>query len=330
MSSMSSTSPSLAPAGIFVGVDIAKEQFQSCLLDGTSRLDHNYAYDQAGIQQFVQELASRSICLIVMEATGGLEKRLCVALADAGLPVVVVNPRQVRDFAKAMGILAKTDPLDAFVIGRFAQAIQPRQHPQPSPQQRELNELVARRRQLLGMRTAELNRQQQASLPKVKKSIQKLIAVLDRQIQGLEEQISDQISSDDSWKLNAEIIDSVPGMGEVSAQVLLAEMPELGRLNRQQVASLAGLAPFNHDSGKLRGKRSIWGGRAEVRSCLYMATLSAIRFNPVIRCFYDRLLAAGKKKMVAFVAAMRKLLTIINTMIRNQEFWKCENSPVQA
>lgn len=330
MSSMSSTSPSLAPAGIFVGVDIAKEQFQSCLLDGTSRLDCNCAYDQAGIQQFVQELASRSICLIVMEATGGLEKRLCVALADAGLPVVVVNPRQVRDFAKAMGILAKTDPLDAFVIGRFAQAIQPRQHPQPSPQQRELNELVARRRQLLGMRTAELNRQQQASLPKVKKSIQKLIAVLDRQIHGLEQQISDQINADDSWKLNLQIIDSVPGMGEVSAQVLLAEMPELGRLNRQQVASLAGLAPFNHDSGKLRGTRSIWGGRAEVRSCLYMATLSAIRFNPVIRCFYDRLLAAGKKKMVAFVAAMRKLLTIINTMIRNQEFWKCENSPVQA
>lgn len=329
MSSASSL-PLVVMAGAVVGVDVAKEQFQICILDDTSRLDHNYAYDQAGIQQFVQELASRPIRLIVMEATGGLEKRLCVALADAGLPVVVVNPRQVRDFAKALGILAKTDPIDAFVIGRFAQAIQPRQHPQPTPQQRELNELVARRRQLLGMRTAELNRQQQASLPKVKKSIQKLIAVLDRQILGLEQQISDQINSDDSWKLNVQIIDSVPGMGEVSSQVLLAEMPELGRLNRQQVASLAGLAPFNHDSGKLRGVRSIWGGRAEVRSCLYMATLSAIRFNPVIQRFYDRLLAAGKKKMVAFVAAMRKLLTIINTMIRNQEFWKCENSPVQA
>lgn len=330
MSSSIASLPATADTQAFVGIDVAKQQFQVCFLDGPTRIDRNFQHNQAGIQQFLQELAARPARLCVMEATGGLEKRLSIALADAQQPLAVVNPRQVRDFAKALGIMAKTDPIDAFVIARFAQAIQPRQYPQPSPQQRELAELVARRRQLLGMRTAELNREQQATLPKVRKSIQKLIATLDRQVQDLEQQISDQINSDERWELNVQIIDSVPGLGKVSAQILLAEMPELGGLNRKQVASLAGLAPFNHDSGALRGIRSIWGGRSNVRSCLYMVALSAIRWNPTIRVFYKRLRDQGKKKMVAFVAAMRKLLTIINTMVRNQEFWKCEKSPVQA
>lgn len=332
-----SSAPGAAPAPcLFVGVDLAKDSFQVCLLDERTgqRRDLNFTYDDRGIARFLALLAPQQpprCVLVVMEATGGLQRRLAAELAAAAVPalrVAVVNPKRVRDFAKAVGALAKTDPLDAWVIARFAQAVRPADRPLPSEQQARLAALAARRRQLLAMRTQELNRLGQFDTPQfgqapaaVGKGIKKLIALLDGQVEEVDGLIAELVEADERWAAKAAILQTAKGVGQATAHGMLAEMPELGTLNRRQVACLAGLAPFSHDSGKLKGTRCIWGGRAAARSWLYMASLSAVRFNPQLRAMYQRLKGRGKKAKVALVACMRKLLTILNTMLRNNTPW---------
>jgi transposase len=260
-------------------------------------------------------------CLIVVEATGGYQRRVVAELVAAGHRVAVVNPRQVRDFARGLGILAKTDRLDALVIARFGQHVRPRTIAQRPEKQEELAQLVVRRRQLVDLRTAEKNRRETVVSPSVKKSIQQVLDLLNKQIDRIDKQLLALVDSDDEWRHKAGIVSSVPGVGPVTSASLLAELPELGRLNRQQISALVGLAPFNRDSGRFQGKRSIWGGRASVRSVLYMAALTARRCNPVLRAFADRLEHAGKPFKVVLTACMRKLLVILNTMIRSNTHW---------
>lgn len=258
---------------------------------------------------------------VVIEATGGYEHQLVAALLDAGYCVAVVNPRQVRDFAKALGILAKTDRIDAGVLARFGQQVQPRPLAENPPQQAELAQLVARRRQLIELRTMESNRLELTTAKLARKSISTVLATLEKQIARLDAEFARLIESNDDWRAKAQILASTPGIGPVASATLLAELPELGKLNRQQIASLAVLAPFNHDSGKLRGQRSICGGRSSVRTVLYMATVSAQRCNPVLRAFAQRLAAAGKRPKVILTACMRKLLVILNTMLKQNSPW---------
>ena len=305
----------------FAGIDIAKEQLQLCILRGDVRQDLLISHDPAGMDLLIDCCRKSSVDLIVVEATGGLERSLMAALIQAQLNVVLINPRQGRDFAKALGLLAKTDRIDAFGLARFAQRIQPKPRPNPSESQASLSDLVNRRNQLILMRTAELNRRQQARINKVRDNIKKVIRFLDRQIDELDEQIGQLIGADPDLNVAGKIIDSAPGIGSITARALVAHLPEIGSLNRRQIASLAGLAPFNHDSGKLKGKRSIFGGRTAARTCLYLATLAATRFNPAIKRMYQRLLANGKLKMVALTACMRKLLTILNVMVKTKTDW---------
>lgn len=306
---------------LFVGVDVSKDALDDCLLSGADRQAGHWANDASGIAQCVEVYRRRQVQLIVVEATGGLERPLVAALAEAKLPVAVINPRQARDFAKAGGLLAKTDAIDAYALALFAQRMQPEPRPIPAENQAELADLTARRRQLIAMRTAELNRLHQARNAAVTKSVQALIQALDQQLDDIDQQIGKLIEADKQLNRKADILDSAPGIGPTTARILVAELPELGKLNRQQIGALAGLAPVNHDSGRLRGARHIRGGRANVRTCLYMATLTAIRSNPTIQVFYRRLVTAGKLKKVALIAAMRKLLIILNTMIRTEREW---------
>jgi transposase len=258
---------------------------------------------------------------VVLEATGGLERRLVGELAAAGISVAIVNPRQVRDFARGVGRLAKTDPIDAGVLARFAQVVQPAPSQKTSEKQRELQELVTRRQQLMGLRNMESNRLTTASVKTARKSIAKVLETLDKQIVAVDAAIARLVESDDDWKRKVEIIDSVPGFAKKSSHKLIGDLPELGNLNRSQITSRAGLAPFNHDSGKLKGKRSIWGGRASVRCTLYMAALTARRFNPLICRFAKRLEAKGKAFKVVMTACMRKLLVILNTLVKRNVLW---------
>jgi len=256
-----------------------------------------------------------------MEATGGYEKPIIAELLEAQLPAVVVNPRQVRDFARGMGQLAKTDSIDADVLAKFAQLVQPALRPHKTVEMTDLAELVHRRRQLNNLRTQESNRLAMAHHQKVRKSVQQVIKVLDHQIAQIDELISEHIKSDDNFSQKDKILRSTPGIGPQTSAMLLSQMPELGELNRQEIASLAGLAPYDRSSGKWIGKGHIWGGRSEVRSVLYMAALTARRCNPVIRRFADRLESEGKAFKVVITACMRKLLIILNTMLRNQTVW---------
>jgi transposase len=257
-----------------------------------------------------------------VEATGGLERALLRALVDAALPVIAVNPRQVRDFAKATGQLAKTDALDAAVLARFAAVIQPPERALPDPQTQELAAVLARRRQVLAMQRAEQNRLDRAPA-RVRKRIEAHLRWLSTELARLDADLDDMIAQSPVWREREDLLQSVPGIGPVMSRTVLAELPELGLLNRKQVAALVGVAPFNRDSGRLRGHRTIWGGRAPVRTALYMATLVATRWNPVIRPFYQRLRAAGKPPKVALVAAaMRKLLTILNAMVHHGTPWR--------
>jgi len=303
----------------FVGIDLSKKSLDVCILpeEKSSILTH----DARGRQELLRQLPLHGSCLIVVEATGGYERLLVAELTEAGHRVAVVNPRQVRDFAKALGILAKTDRLDALVLAKFGQQVRPRCGAKASEKQGELEQLVARRRQLISLRTAETNRLETITAKVVRKSLQQTVDHLNKQIKRVEKAILAIIESDDEWKNKAELIQSVPGIGPVVGVTLVAEVPELGQLNRQQITSLAGLAPFNRDSGQFRGQRTIWGGRASIRSALYMAALSARRCNPVIRAFADRLAARGKKAKVILTACMRKLLVIINTMVKNNTHW---------
>jgi transposase len=258
----------------------------------------------------------------VVEATGGYEIPLVAALAEAGLPVVQINPRQLRSFATAVGELAKTDTIDARLIARFAHDIQPPRRSLPTKEQRRFGDLAARRRQLIALRTAELNRRKKTAQAELIASIDAVLAVLEEQITLLDRQLAELIALNEHWRERDNILQSVPGVGAVTSHVLLAELPELGHLEHKPLAKLVGLAPLNRDSGKLRGRRMILAGRGAVRTALYMATLSASRFNPPIRRFYQRLRQAGKPFKLAIAACMRKLLTIINAMIRDNTPWK--------
>jgi transposase len=303
----------------FVGIDVSKKALDVALLpEGKSfKVSHN----SEGLARLLEQLPEPGTCLIVVEATGGYQRRLVAEATAAGHRVAVVNPRQVRDFARSFGILAKTDKIDARVIARFAQHIQPRIVEKTPEKQAELQQLVVRRRQLVGLRTAETNRMESVSSKEVRKSIRQVLDLLGKQIERVEKQIATLIESNDDWKHKADIVDSAPGVGPKTAAALVAELPELGKLNRQEIVALAGLAPFNRDSGRFRGKRAIWGGRAAVRSALFMATLTARRCNPVIRKFAQRLEAEGKLYKVIMTACMRKFLVILNTMVKNNTHW---------
>jgi len=302
----------------FIGVDVSKDWLD--LADAATGETWRLAHNEEEIAALPDQLASKQPALIVLEATGGLEVPLASTLYANRLPVVVVNPRQVRDFAKATGRLAKTDRIDAVVLAHFAAAVKPELRQIKDKAAQVLSALVTRRRQLVGMLTAEKNRRNQA-IPRIRKDIDALIASMEEQLRAIDRELSDTIQNSPVWREHDRIIQSIPGAGPVLAVCLLAGVPELGRLNRRQIAALVGVAPLNRDSGLHRGKRCIWGGRARVRAALYMAALSAIRWNPVLRAFYQRLQEKGKPFKVAITACMRKLLTIINTMIKNQTLW---------
>jgi len=305
-----------------VGIDVAKDSWDMMILP--EEKGGTFASDAKGLRQLLRQLPEAGTCLIVIEATGGYERKLVAELLQANHCVAVVNPRQVRDFARAMGILAKSDRLDARVIAMFGQHIQPRQLEKAPENQAELEQLVVRRRQLIDLRTAESNRLELTTLKLIRKGIKKMIGQFNRQIEQIEGEIAKLIQADDEWRRKKDVLTSVIGVGEVTSVCLIAELPELGRLNRQEISALAGLAPFNRDSGKWKGKRSIWGGRASVRSVLYMAALSAKRWNPVIRQFAQRLEKAGKPFKVVITACMRKLLVILNTMVRTNTHWNSD------
>jgi transposase len=271
----------------YVGIDVAKKSLDVCLLP---ELKHfTTTNDSAGFGQLLKGLATPGSCLIVLEATGGYQRAVVAELVAAGHQVAVVNPRQVRDFARGLGILAKTDRLDAEVIARFGEQAQPRSREKSSDIQQDLQQLVTRRRQLIDLRTAETNRLEAATTKSVIKSLRSMIEQLQKKIRQVEKEMAQLVESDEQLQCQAALIESVPGVGAITAATLIAELPELGRLNRQEIAALAGLAPFNRDSGKFHGRRSIWGGRAAVRSVLYMAALTARRCNPVIHAFAVRL-----------------------------------------
>jgi len=308
-----------------VGVDVAKATLEVAF---PGRKTFEIANAKADIAKFIKQLPEPGSVLVVLEATGGYENLLVSELVGDGHLVARVNPRQVRRFAQALNVLAKTDRLDAQIILRFGQQLEPRTVETLSGAHLELQELVTRRRQLVAMRTMESNRKLQATGKKALKTIEKMIKAIDSQIALLDREIADRINSDDEWKAQADLLITVPGVGTVTAATLISELPELGKLNRQEIAALcfvverAGLAPFNRDSGQHRGQRSIFGGRARVRAVLYMAAVAAVRCNPAIREFNQRLAEQGKPFKVRITACMRKLLTTLNTMTREQSPWE--------
>jgi transposase len=303
---------------VFVGIDVSKAQLDVAVRPAGG---FRVAHDEAGLARLLQQLTARSPTLVVLEATGGLESPLAGALALAGVPVVVVNPRQVRDCAKATGQLAKTDAIDAEVLARFAEAIRPEPRPLPDEQTQILAALVGRRHQLIDRLTAEKNRVASARSA-IRKNLRAPIAWLERALHQADADLADAIQQSPLWREKDELLRSVPGIGPVLTTTLLANLPELGTLTHKQIAALVGVAPLNRDSGTLRGRRTCWGGRAQVRAVLYMAALTATRFNPVVRIFYRRLCATGKAKKVALVACMRKLLTIVNAMLKHRTPWR--------
>src|SRR5579862_5499064 len=304
---------------LFVGIDVAKANLAVCLRP--QPLTFTVANDSAGFAELIAKLCPLAPELIVLEATGGLEIPLVAALAVAQLPVAVVNPRQVRDFAKALGRLAKTDPLDADTLALFAERVRPQPRAVPDEATREFDALLGRRRQLLEMRIAESNRLGTALAARVRASLQAHIDWLDQQLGAVEQELGHIVQASPVWRAKDELLQSIPGIGPRASQTLLAALPELGCLTRQQIAALVGLAPLNRDSGRWHGQRAISGGRAEVRSLLYMASLAASRFNPTLRAFSERLRSAGKANKVRLVAVARKLLTIANAVLRDQRPW---------
>lgn len=310
----------MSTSGSFIGIDVSKTHLD--LAVHTTGQPWQVAYDTAGVKQVVKHLRTLAPTLIVLEATGGLEIRVASALAAAQLPVAVVNPRQVRAFAHATGTLAKTDRLDAQVLAHFAAAMQPTPRPLPDAVTQQLSAVLTRRKQLVDMMTAESNRLGAQPNPAVRKRVRAHLAWLTKEVGRTEKELTQLIRQSPLWRVQDDLLQSAQGVGTVLSQTLMAEVPELGKLNHKQMAALIGVAPFNRESGGYRGKRRIWGGRARVRAVLYMGTLVATRHNPVIKAFYERLLAAGKEKKVALTACMRKLLTILNAMIRDQVKWQ--------
>jgi transposase len=309
----------------FVGIDVSKATLEVASRPGGFRW--TVQNEEKGIQDLVARLQSESPSLVVLEATGGLQVPVVAALAAVKIPVVVVNPRQVRDFAKATGRLAKTDAIDADVIAHFGEAVRPEVRPLRDPETQELADLLTRRRQLVDMLTAEKNRLATAR-KKVRKDIKAHLVWLEKRIKDVDTDLAKRIKQSPVWREKDEILQSVPGVGPVLSVTLLAGLPELGTLNRREVAALVGVAPLNRDSGQHQGKRCVWGGRARVRSVLYMCTLSAIRWNPAIRPFYQRLMQTGKTHKVATTACARKLLTILNAMMKTNKPWRYDCSEV--
>jgi transposase len=313
------THPAAPVAAVFAGIDVSKTALDVALRpEGSS---WRCANDEAGIADLVGRLQPLGPQLIVLEATGGLERLVVAALALAGLPVAVVNPRHVRDFAKASGRLAKTDALDAAALAHFAAALQPEPRPLPDAQEQALAALVERRRQVVGMLTAEKNRFQPA-LPAVRAKVAAHIAWLEQALAELDAELDQLLRASPLWRERDQLLRSVPGVGPTVALTLLAHLPELGHGSVKHVATLVGLAPLNRDSGAWRGSRAIWGGRRHVRAALYMAALVGVRHNPVLRAFYQQLLARGKPKKVALIACMHKLLTILHAVLRHHTPWR--------
>ena len=305
----------------FIGIDVAKAQLDIALRPSGERWA--VPNDAGGVGTLVEQLQARHPTLIVREATGGLERAATAALATAGLPVVVVNPRQARDCARATGQLAKTDAWDARALAHFADVIRPTPRPLPDAQPQALRALLGRRQQLIVMRTAEQNRLA-GTCGRIQTDIEAHITWLNERLATLDDDLETRLRASPLWRDNDDLVQSTPGIGPVCARTFLLELPELGTLTRQQIAALVGVAPLNGDSGTLRGRRMIWGGRAHVRTVLYMGTLVATRSNPQIKAFYERLLAAGKVKKVALTACMRKLLTILNAMLKHRTPWQAQ------
>jgi transposase len=305
---------------MFVGIDVSKARLDVHVRPGGETFAVNR--DSEGIEALIARVSALDPSLVVLEATGGFETVVAAGLGAAGLPLAVVNPRQIRDFARATGRLAKTDPIDAAVIAHFAEAVRPEARPITSAEARSLGELVARRRQLLEMMTAERNRRRQLINPRLIKGVDRVLATLQAQLTELEGDIDVTVRGTPAWREKEDLLTSVPGIGPKIARTMIAELPELGTLSRQQVASLVGVAPFNRDSGKWRGRRSIAGGRATVRSALYMSVLVAIRRDLPLALTYRRLRVAGKPAKVAIVACMRKLITILNAILRDNQPWQ--------
>ena len=304
----------------YVGIDISKASLE--VARWQEEHVEVFSNDVAGIRKLCQLFKKRQPALIVMEASGGLEKRTALGLADAGLPTVIVNPTRVRNFARASGQYAKTDAIDAKIIADFAQAVRPQVRPLRKGVQEQLSTLLSRRRQVVKMLTMEKNRRSSCA-PMTAASIQRHIAWLEKEVEGLNQQLEQIVEEDPSCKHNMQLMQTVPGVGVVTATTLVGQLPELGKLNRQQIAALVGVAPMNRDSGHMRGRRRVFGGRTAVRNALYMAVLSGIRCNPQIKAFYDRLVANGKENKVAMTACMRKLIVILNAMMRDEEAWHC-------
>ena len=303
----------------YVGIDVSKHWLDVGIRPAGRA--ERLAHDEAGIEAVVVQLGAVAPERIVLEASGGLELPLVAALAAAALPVVVVNPRQVRDFARATGRLAKTDALDAQVLAHFAEAVRPELRPLPDAETQALRDLVARRRQLVAMLVAERQRRR-AARAAVRPGIEAHIAWLQQARAQLDDQLQTSVQLSPHWRAQDQLLRSVPGVGPQLARTLLAQLPELGQLDRRRIAALVGVAPYNRDSGQWRGQRRIWGGRASVRAALYMSALVASRHNPVIRDFYQRLLARGKPKKSALTACMRKLLVILNAILKTNTPWQ--------
>jgi len=298
----------------FIGIDVGKNYFDVAF--GTDGPVEKFRSDDEGIAELVSKLAERPIERVVLEASGGYERQLLATLLGANLPAVAVNPRQARDFAKAFGRLEKTDKVDARMLALLAERMRPEVRPAPDESLQEIQDWLTRRRQLVEMLVAEKNRAHQANKG-VLRNINDHIAWLKKQLRDMEKDLSDKMKGRSTWDAKVDLLDKQPGLGRLTAMTLLAEVPELGALTRREIAKLVGVAPLSDDSGKRRGRRTTWGGRAAARASLYMATLVAVRFNPTIRDYYKRLIGRGKLKMVALVACMRKLLTILNAILRD-------------
>ena len=305
---------------MFVGIDVSKDRLDVHLRPGGDSF--TVPRDGEGIEALAARLRELAPQLVVIEATGGFETVVAAGLAAAGLPLAVVNPRQIRDFARAVGRLAKTDPLDAAIIAHFGEAVRPEPRAVPDEAARALGELVARRRQIVEMMVAERNRRRLMTQKKAIRTVDRVLATLQAQLSDIEKEIDDAIRGTPAWRAAEDLLISVPGIGPKIARTLIAELPELGQLDRRSIAALAGLAPFNRDSGRMRGRRTIAGGRAPVRSALFMAVLVSIRRNMPLAQTYHRLVHAGKPPKVAIVACMRKLLGILNAILRDKTPWQ--------
>lgn len=306
-------------ADLYVGIDVAKATLDVAI--GSDGEVVQAGNNEAGIARLLDRLGEAAPKLVVLEATGGYESLVAGAIVGRGIAVAVVNPRQVRDFAKSIGVLAKTDRIDARVLARFGEAVRPEPRPLPTAEEKELQALLSRRRQLVDMLTMEKNRLSIANTERMKKSLKKHVDWLEEALRRANDDIDKSVRNSPAWREQEDLLRSVPGIGPVSARTMLAELPELGRLNRKKIAALVGVAPLNRDSGTLQGIRTCWGGRANIRQVLYMAAVSAVRCNPVISRTYASLRERGKKHKVALVACMRKLLTILTAMVRDQRRW---------